>query len=67
MPFIDTGTYIVTFSGSGLNGEITRTIDLDSKSFLLDIVYSGGDPGDPESDTASGGGGSGCFIGAIIY
>ena len=53
IPILDAGTYTVVFSGSGLVGEKTRTVNMDSQSFLLDLVHSDGDPGTPEAITGS--------------
>lgn len=69
LPLLETGAYTVTFSGSGLDSEPTRTVVMDNRSFLLDLAYTNGGPGDPEAGTtpqsAASGGGGGCFIGTL--
>lgn len=52
IPILAAGTYTVTFSGSGIASQATRTVSMGSQSFLLDLV-SNGDPGDPEAITGS--------------
>lgn len=65
---VNAGDYVVTFSGTGLGGEISRSVTVGTTSVLLDLLYTGSadDPGDSVGGTvivggdASGGGG--CFI-----
>ena len=53
IPILEAGSYTVTFSGTRIGSEMTRTVSVGSQSFLLDLVYSNGDPGDPEAVTGS--------------
>ena len=53
MPLLEAGTYMVSFSGSGISGETIRTVTVDSQSLLLDLVTINGDPGDAEAITGS--------------
>lgn len=73
---VNAGDYIVTFSGTGIGGDITKAVSVDSASVLLDLLYTGNasDDGDQNNDSgdddssaaaaaaAGGGGGGGCFI-----
>lgn len=52
---VNDGDYIVTFSGTGIGGDITKAVSVDSASVLLDLFYTG-------DDESSAGGGGGCFI-----
>ena len=52
---VDAGTYTVTFSGSGLAGDETRTVTVGDSSFLLDLAYNGGSPSQPEAVTGAAG------------
>ena len=53
IPLLEAGTYMVSFSGSGISGETIRTVTVDSQSLLLDLVTINGDPGDAEAITGS--------------
>jgi hypothetical protein len=68
IPLLEAGTYMVSFSGSGISGETIRTVTVDSQSLLLDLVTINGDPGDAQAPpiSSSGGGGGGCFVGTVI-
>lgn len=44
IPLLDAGIYTVTFSGSGIVGETVSMVNVDNQSFLLDLLYSNGDP-----------------------
>jgi len=50
---VNAGDYIVTFSGTGISGDITKAVSVDSASVLLDLLYTG---------EASEDDGGGCFI-----
>jgi hypothetical protein len=53
IPVLEPGTYTVTFSGSGIDSETLRTVVVGSRSFLLDLVATAGNQGDPEAVTGS--------------
>ncbi len=45
---VNAGTIVVTFSGSGLSEDITRSVTLSSESVLLDLIYTGSGDNTPE-------------------
>lgn len=71
---VNAGDYIVTFSGTGIGGDITKAVSVDNDSVLLDLLYTGDvlDDGGQDNDDggdeniATGGGGGGCFIESTV-
>ncbi len=67
---VNAGNIVVTFSGSGLTEDVTRSATLSSQSVLMDLIYTESDDIIPSSDSdsgSSGGGGGGCFIVTVRY
>ncbi|MGA6925013.1 MAG: hypothetical protein WBY88_04980 [Desulfosarcina sp.] len=66
IPLLEAGTYAVSFSGSELSDDTTRTVRVGDRSVLLDLLVDGQTP-DTDDATAqspdSSANGGGCFIG----
>lgn len=75
IPITTPGTYTVTFSGTALDADVTRTVTVADRSVLLDLLADdlspppddGDDPpsddtGGGNSDSGGSGGGGGCFL-----
>ena len=53
LPIEASGTYTITFSGSGLAGDVARTVAVGGSSFLLDLVVGQSTGGEPEAITGA--------------